>query len=108
MFIAALDQHVGDGFAQLQALGNGKQMILTLGAGVFHQIGVAQPLGMDQHRAGHHDFVVEGELAHDLGRRVFHGRQPVRQSGAGLDLDFDHQPLQHVVEQRDLLARIAA
>jgi hypothetical protein len=30
------------------------------------------------------------------------------QSGAGLDLDLDRQSLQHVVEQLDLVARIAA
>lgn len=63
---------------------------------------------MDQHRPGDVDLVVERERANELGRSARHAGEPVRKLGARLDLDINDQPLQHVVEQRDLLAGIAA
>jgi hypothetical protein len=42
--IAAFDQNVGDLFAQLQALGYGKKMLLALGGGGLDQIGIAELL----------------------------------------------------------------
>ena len=43
-----------------------------------------------------------------LGGALLDAGQPARQPGARLDLDIGGQPLQHVVEQRDLPAGIAA
>jgi len=40
--IAALDQNVGDLSTELEALGNGEQMILTFGGRVLDQVGIAQ------------------------------------------------------------------
>ena len=106
--IAAFNQDVGDGLAQLQTLGNGEKVILALDRGVLDKVGIAQLPGMHEHRSGHRDRVIEGEHAHELGGRIAHTRQPVRKFGARLDLDFDSHALQHIVEQLDLLVGIAA
>ena len=106
--VAALDQHVRDRLAQLQPLGDGHQMRLALGGRILHKIGFGELRRMRQHRSGHLDGIVEGERADDLGRRVLRAGKAARELGARFDLDIDGEPLQHVVEYGDLLARIAA
>ena len=63
---------------------------------------------MREHRAGDLDRVVEGERVDDPRRRAVDAGEAMRELGAGLDLDVDRELLQHVVEQRDLLAGIVA
>ena len=106
--IAAFDQNIGDLFAQLQALGDGKKMLLALGGGVFNQVGIAQLLRVGQHRLGDGDIVVKGERADQPGRSVVDIRQPAGKSCPRLYFDIGREFLQHVIEQRDLFAGIAA
>ena len=101
--VAAADQHVGDRLADVLAPGDGREMRLTLGPGQFDQFALLQPWRLRQHRAGHGDVVVVGELAHQLARRVGDRRQRVRHFGARLGLDLDDQAAQHVVEQADMV-----
>ena len=101
--VAAADQHVGDGFADAFAAGDGGQMRLALGPGQFDQLGFLQPDGLREHRTGHRDVVVVRELAHQFDRRVGERRQRLRHFGARLGLDLDDQPAQHVVEQPDMI-----
>ena len=58
---------------------------------------------MAQHRLRHADVVVGGEIADDAGRRIRDAREPARQLGAGVLLDRRRKPLDHVVEQRDVV-----
>ena len=106
--IAALDQNVGDRFAQLEALGDGEKMRLALGGCALDEIGIAELLRMDQHRLSHLDFVVIGERADEFGGRAVDVREPVRQLRARFHFDIDRKFMQHVIEQGDLIARIAA
>lgn len=57
--IAAFDQNVGNTLAQPQPLGDGEQMVLALGGGVFDQIDIAELLRVDQDRLSDRDRVVE-------------------------------------------------
>jgi len=106
--VAAIDQDVGHRFGQLQALRDGEQMFLALGPRIFGEIGVAERLRIFQDRLGDDDGVVERERADDSGRAAVDMGEALRQTGARLHFDIGDQLLQHVVEQRDLVAAIAA
>jgi hypothetical protein len=77
-------------------------VILALGGGVLNQVGVGELRRGDQHGSRDRDGIVEGELAHQLGRRVRQSGQPLREPFARLVLDFGRELNEHVVEQRDL------
>ena len=66
-----------------------------------------ETFGVLEHRPRHLDVVVEGEHAHDAGRRGRHVGEPDRQLGARLGLDRGCELGDHLVEQVDLLYRIA-
>jgi hypothetical protein len=83
-------------------------MLLALGAGILDKIGVAQLCRMSEHRPGYSDLVVKGELTNESRRGRVNAGHPVGKLCAGLKLDIDRQPLQHVIEQFDMLAGIAA
>jgi hypothetical protein len=106
--IAPLDQHIGDRLAQLQTLGDGEKMLLALGRGVLDQVAVAEPLRMNENRLGHFDVVIEGERADQLWRRALDAGQLFRQPYARLHFDIRREFLQNIIEQRDLVAGIAA
>jgi hypothetical protein len=106
--IAALDQHVGDALAEPEAARDGEQVFLALGAGVLNQVGLVQRERVNEHRPGHRDGVVERQRAHQLRRGIVDRGEPPRQPGARLQFDVGAKLQQHVVEQRDLLAGIAA
>jgi hypothetical protein len=48
--VAVLDQHLGHGFAEPGAFGDGEQMELALGLGVEEEIAVVEPFGLAEHR----------------------------------------------------------
>ena len=100
--VAALDEHVGDRFAERAALGDGVEVLLALAGGGGDQRRVGQPLRLAEHRARHFDVVVGGEHLDDVRRRIDDRRQPLRQLGARLGFDAGHQAAHHVIEQADL------
>jgi len=63
---------------------------------------------MDQHRFGDRDRVVKGERADQLRRRVVDMGQAAGQSRPGFYFNVGTELLQHLVEQGNLLAGIAA
>jgi hypothetical protein len=65
-------------------------------------------LRVDQDRLSDRDRVVEGERADQSRRRVVDMGKAAGQSRPRLDFDVGAELLQHIVEQRDLLAGIAA
>ena len=83
-------------------------MVLALGGGILDQIGIAELLRVDQHRLSDRDRVVEGERADQLRRRVVDMSEAACQSRPRFDFDVGAKFLQHIVEQCDLLAGIAA
>ena len=105
--VAARHQHVGHRLAQALALGNGRQMLLALALGGGDEVGVVEPLRVEQHRAGHLDVVIEGERTHHTHRRVRHFGKPARKLGAGLGLDRGGELGEDLVEQPDLDRRVA-
>ena len=74
--IAAADEHIGDGFAESGALGNGAQVILSLGASDADQVGFGKPRRKLEHRLGDADVVVIAERAQNIGRRIGPRRNP--------------------------------
>ncbi len=106
--VAALDEYVSNILAQLQTLSDREQMVLTFCRGVFDKVGIGQLLRMDQHRLGNFDRIVESKRSNELGRGAFHAHEVMGEFGARLDFDVGGKLLEHVIEQCDLLVRIAA
>ena len=59
--IAAIDQNVGNGFTQFQALRDRQKVVLALGGRVFDQIIISQLLRAREHRPGDLNDIVEGK-----------------------------------------------
>ena len=106
--IAALDEDVGDVLAQLQALRDREQMLLAFCRRVFDKVIVGQLLRMNQHRLRNFDRIVESERTNKLGRSDFHAHEVMGEFCARFDFDIGGKLLKHVIEQCDLLVRIAA
>ena len=106
--IAALDKDVSDHLAQFKALRDRKQMVLALGRGVFDEVVIRQLLRMNQHRSRDLDGIVECQRTNHLRRSAFHICEMLGKLCARLDLDVGGELLEHVIEQRDLVVRIAA
>jgi hypothetical protein len=105
--VAARHQHLGDRLAQRLALGDGGEVLLALIRGIGDEVGLVEPLGCGQDRAGDLDVVVEGQHADHAAGRILHRSEPVRELGAGLGLDRGHQLDHDLVEQIDLAFGIA-
>ncbi len=101
--VAATDQHIGDGLGDAAARREGGEMRLAVGARDVDQIVFTQPLGFAQHRPGDRDVVVARQIANQSRWRVGDRGQPLRKAGQCKALDFDDEPGEHGVEQRDLL-----
>ena len=78
-------------------------MLLAVGRGRIGQAGVVQPRRVAQNRLGHADIMIGGEVAHHARRRVRDAAEPARELGARVLLDRRGEPLQQVVEQRDVI-----
>jgi hypothetical protein len=106
--VAARHQHLGDGFAQGRSLRDGQEMRLAFALGGGDQVGIVQPLGAFEHRAGHLD-IVNGRQPPDHPHGRMSGiRQPHGQPGTGLGFDRGRKLGDDFVEQIDLNVRIAA
>ena len=106
LVIAAQHQHVGDRAAERLAIRDRQQMRLALVARRLDQRVVVEPVGLRQHRTRDLDDVVEGERPDRHRRRGVDRRQAVGEQRLGRGLDVQHQALEHVVEQADLLVGI--
>ncbi len=104
--VTAIDQNLGDGFAQGAPPRDRPKVALAFGAGILDQIRLRQLLRAHQHRGCDRNGIVEGEGPHHLLRRVGTLRQPAGQLRLCVDLDRFNQNHQDIVEQRELLVRV--
>ena len=81
-------------------------MILAFGLGTFDQRHVVDVLGVSQYWPSHFNCIVQRQLAHHFWGRVGDRNQSSAERRARGNLDLVKQPTHHVVEQRDLLARV--
>ena len=72
-------------------------------AAVRHQVAVVEARRVAQHRLRHANVVVARRIADDAGRRVGDAREAAGELGARVLLDRGGEPLDHVVEQRDVV-----
>jgi hypothetical protein len=86
--VAAADEHICHRFAESRPLGNGAQVILSLGAGDIDQVGFGKPRRKLQHRLGDSDVVVVGKRAQNLGWRIGQRSKPARKLGTRFALDL--------------------
>ena len=77
LMIATRDQHVGHRLAQRFALRDRGEVLLAFALGVGNEIGLVEPIRVEQHRPRDLDVVVEGERPHHARRRVGHIGKPV-------------------------------
>ena len=101
--VAALDQHVGDGFGDMAAAGDGEQMRLTLALGDLDQRGIVKPARQRQQRTCDGDVVILRQRAHHGDRRIVHRRELLGKLGARLGLDLGDQLAEDVVEELDVV-----
>src|SRR5262249_56049176 len=97
----------GGGLGGGLGVGGGGEGVGALGGGVVEEVGFVEPFRADQHRPRHLDVGVEGELLDGPLGRVGHRREPVGEARQRLGLDPCRDLEQHVVEQVDLLVRVA-
>ena len=105
--VAARHQHVGDRFAQRLRSEMAARCCWLLLLALASRSDSLRRSESVQHRPRHVDVVVEGEHAHHAGRRGRHVGEPDRKLGARLGLDRGGELGDHLVEQADLLHRIA-
>ena len=101
--LAAIDDHVGHDLRQVGAAGYREDMILSLGAGNFHEGAGGQPSGLDENILGHRDLVVERQPLNDFKGSVIDLREAFAEFGLGPDFDRPVSKTQHVVEDLDLI-----
>ena len=100
--IAALDENVGDRFADRLAQRDRVEMILALGLGALDQGGLVERPRVRQDRAGDLDLVVERQQARGLDRRLRTLRDQIAELGAGRTVDGGNEAAHHLVEHRDV------
>ncbi|MGY4622299.1 hypothetical protein ACVWY3_000055 [Bradyrhizobium sp. USDA 4486] len=108
LLVAALDQHVGHGLADLLALRDRKQMRLAFGQGALDQHLLIDAVGIAQHGAGDLDLVVEGELLDDVERGVIAGCHQLGELRPRRHLDLVGEPADDLAEHADLVVAVAA
>jgi hypothetical protein len=100
--VAALQQDVGHGFADLRASGDRQQMRLGLGVGDVDEIVVAEPRRRCQNWLCNDDVVVAGEPAHDVDGCIVDRRQAPAEFGQCFSFDSLDQMSEDIVKNIDL------
>jgi hypothetical protein len=100
---APAHQHVGDGFAQIGAAGDGGQMRLTPGLGELDEFVFMQPQRLREHGTGDLNVFILGELVHQIAWRIADRGKRLRHFDARLGFDLVDETAEHVVEQPDMV-----
>ncbi len=105
---AALDQDVGDGFADGLTLRDSVKMTLALCPGVGNEIELAECHRLAENRRRHRDRVIEGKCPNQRRGRIRDGGEMACEPGPGFQLDHGDEGLEYLVEHFDLLLRMTA
>ncbi len=101
--VAALQQDIGDAFADASAGRDRQEVRLAFGAGDFDEIAVVEARRLRQDRCRHRDIVIAGQTLHHAERCVVDRRQPAAELAQRFALDFPDQMIEDVIEHADLL-----
>ena len=105
--IAAVEQHVGQRFLEMPAPRDRQEVRLALAARDLDQVAAGEPHRLTEHRRSDRNRIIMRQAPNEPGRRVIDERQPGGQLLPRPLLDPDHQELEHILEQQDLIFAVA-
>ena len=96
--LAALDQDLGDCFADRRTLRDGVKMTLALGTCAGDEIGLTKRYRLTENRSRDCNSVIEGKCANQRRWRIRVSCEMAREPGPGLQLDNRDKGLKCLVE----------